>query len=89
VSGELRLLRRGAEFSIRLRARRELMYSSLKRVREALAKMACGEESDTHAQRLLIGGLDGLQLRAALFSLGRMCYAVATGTRWQMGRTVQ
>jgi spermidine synthase len=67
--GELRLLRRGAEFSIRL-GREELMNSRLGGSEEALATMAC-ERVRSKAPRLLIGGLGmGFTLRAALAALG-------------------
>jgi len=69
-SSELRLLRRGAEFSIRL-GRDELMNSRLSGSEEALATMACERIRSRKAPRLLIGGLGmGFTLRAALSSLG-------------------
>jgi spermidine synthase len=69
-SNKLRLLRRGAEFSIRL-GRDELMNSRLSGSEEALATRACERISARKAPRLLIGGLGmGFTLRAALASLG-------------------
>jgi spermidine synthase len=69
-SSELRLLRRGAEFSIRL-GREELMNSRLSGSEEALATLACEKIRSRKAPRLLIGGLGmGFTLRAALASLG-------------------
>ena len=69
-SSELRLLRRGAEFSIRL-GRDELMNSRLSGSEEALATMACDRIRSRTAPRVLIGGLGmGSTLRAALAALG-------------------
>jgi spermidine synthase len=69
-SEELRLLRRGAEFSIRL-GRAELMNSRLSGSEKALATMACARIRDRPAPRMLIGGLGmGFTLRAALAELG-------------------
>jgi spermidine synthase len=69
-SSELRLLRRGAEFSIRL-GRDELMNSRLSGSEQALATLACERITSRKAPRLLIGGLGmGFTLRAALSSLG-------------------
>jgi spermidine synthase len=69
-TSELRLLRRGAEFSIRL-GRDELMNSRLSGSEEALASMACERIKSRKAPRLLIGGLGmGFTLRAALVALG-------------------
>ncbi len=68
-SSELRLWRRGAEFSIRL-GRDELMNSRLSGSEEALATIAC-ERIRSKAPQLLIGGLGmGFTLRAALSALG-------------------
>ena len=68
--GELRLMQRGAEFSIML-GPNELMNSRLSGSEEALASIAC-EKIKTHAQpQVLIGGLGmGFTLRAALTALG-------------------
>jgi len=68
--GELRLLRRGAEFSIRL-GHNELMNSRLRGSEEALATLACERICACERPRLLIGGLGmGFTLRAALAALG-------------------
>jgi spermidine synthase len=72
--GELRLMRRGAEFSIRL-GRDELMNSRLSATEQALATIAC-EKIRTRKRPIgrpsvLIGGLGmGFTLRAALTVLG-------------------
>jgi spermidine synthase len=68
--GELRLMRRGAEFSIRLGVK-ELMNSRLSGSEKALAELACAKIRDRARPRLLIGGLGmGFTLRAALAALG-------------------
>ena len=68
--GSLRLLQRGAEFSIRL-DHSELMNSRLSGSEEALAAIACDRIKSRKAPRILIGGLGmGFTLRAALASLG-------------------
>jgi spermidine synthase len=68
--GELRLMRRGDEFSIRL-GRNELMNSRRGGSEEALATMACERIRARERPRLLIGGLGmGFTLRAALGALG-------------------
>ena len=67
--GELRLKRRGAEFSIMLGAN-ELMNSRLSGSEEALASLTCARIVGK-SPRLLIGGLGmGFTLRAALSALG-------------------
>jgi spermidine synthase len=67
--GELRLLQRGAEFSIMLGAN-ELMNSRLSGSEEALAELACDKIGDRPRPRMLIGGLGmGFTLRAALARL--------------------
>ena len=67
--GELRLLRRGAEFSIRLGVA-ELMNSRLSGSEEALAVLACERIRHRGRPRVLIGGLGmGFTLRAALAAL--------------------
>ncbi|MEG3164950.1 hypothetical protein U1701_10115 [Sphingomonas sp. PB2P19] len=67
--GELRLLQRGAEFSIMLGAN-ELMNSRLSGSEEALAEMACERIGTRSGVRMLIGGLGmGFTLRAALARL--------------------
>ena len=64
--GELKLARRGDEFSIRL-AGAELMNSRLSGSEEALATLACAKLSGRAGPRVLIGGLGmGFTLRAAL-----------------------
>ena len=69
-SGELRLKRRGSEFSIMLGAN-ELMNSRLSGSEEALARLACERIAGRRRPRLLIGGLGmGFTLRAALAVLG-------------------
>jgi spermidine synthase len=68
--GNLRLMQRGTEFSIRL-DRHELMNSRLSGSEEALAAIACDKIKSRKAPKVLIGGLGmGFTLRAALASLG-------------------
>ena len=68
--GELRLMRRGAEFSITL-GQNELMNSRLGGSEQALATMACERMRAHERPALLIGGLGmGFTLRAALAALG-------------------
>jgi len=68
--GELRLLRRGAEFSIRL-GHSELMNSRVGGSEEALANLACERIRACQQPQILIGGLGmGFTLRAALAVLG-------------------
>ena len=68
--GELRLLQRGAEFSIRL-GHYELMNSRVHGSEEALAKIAIAKIEDHTRPRILIGGLGmGFTLRAALRAIG-------------------
>jgi spermidine synthase len=67
---ELRLKRRGAEFSIMLGAN-ELMNSRLSGSEEALARLSCERIAGRKQPEILIGGLGmGFTLRAALASLG-------------------
>jgi spermidine synthase len=67
--GELRLARRGEEFSIRLDGA-ELMNSRLTGSEEALAALACARLAGRPRPRVLIGGLGmGFTLRAALAAL--------------------
>jgi spermidine synthase len=67
---DLRLFRRGSEFSIML-GQNELMNSRLSGSEEALAKLTCERIRELPAPRLLIGGLGmGFTLRAALAVLG-------------------
>jgi spermidine synthase len=68
--GELRLMRRGKEFSIRLDGN-ELMSSRLSATEQALATIACARIKSCEEPRILIGGLGmGFTLRAALVVLG-------------------
>ena len=68
--GELRLMQRGAEFSIMLGSI-ELMNSRLSGSEEALATMSCDRIAGRRAPRVLIGGLGmGFTLRAVLAALG-------------------
>jgi spermidine synthase len=68
--GELRLMRRGTEFSIRL-GHNELMNSRLSGSEEALATIACERIKARNRPQILIGGLGmGFTLRAALAVLG-------------------
>jgi spermidine synthase len=67
---ELRLMRRGAEFSMML-GQNELMNSRLSGSEEALATLACRRIEAVECPRVLIGGLGmGFTLRAALAVLG-------------------
>jgi spermidine synthase len=68
--GELRLMRRGAEFSIKL-GTNELMNSRLSGSEAALATLAAKKIEGIKKPRVLIGGLGmGFTLRAALAVLG-------------------
>jgi spermidine synthase len=68
--GELRLLRRGSEFSIRM-DHNELMSSRVSGSEQALASMTCGMIRARKPPTMLIGGLGmGFTLRAALADLG-------------------
>jgi spermidine synthase len=70
TDGELRLMRRGTEFSIMLGAN-ELMNSRLSGSEAALATLACKKIEAVKNPSLLIGGLGmGFTLRAALAVLG-------------------
>jgi spermidine synthase len=67
---ELRLLQRGAEFSIRL-SNNELMNSRVHGSEEALAELAIRKIGEQTRPRILIGGLGmGFTLRAALRVIG-------------------
>ncbi len=69
--GELRLYRRGDEFSIRIADGGELMNSRIHGSEEALAELTCGKIADRFRPRVLIGGLGmGFTLAAALHHLG-------------------
>ena len=66
---ELRLWRRGSEFSIRAGVN-ELMNSRLSGSEEMLARLACERLADRSRPEILIGGLGmGFTLRAALAAL--------------------
>ncbi len=68
--GELRLYRRGEEFSIRVNGR-ELMNSRLHGSEDALAELASARIADRPSPRVLIGGLGmGYTTAAALRRLG-------------------
>lgn len=68
--GELRLKKRGSEYSIMLGST-ELMNSRLSGSEEALARLSCSKIQDRRKPRILIGGLGmGFTLRAALAELG-------------------
>ena len=68
--GELRLMRRGTEFSIKL-GQNELMNSRLSGSEQALATLTCRRIQAVERPRILIGGLGmGFTLRAALAVLG-------------------
>ena len=74
--GELRLLRRGTEFSIKL-GQNELMNSRLSGSEEALAALVCERLQSCNRPRVLIGGLGmGFTLRAALLNLGADAHIV-------------
>ena len=69
--GELRLMRRGTEFSIKL-GHNELMNSRLSATEQALATIACDKIKGRKRPRILIGGLGmGFTLRAALVVLDK------------------
>ena len=69
-NGELRLYKRGEEFSIRL-DRCELMNSRIHGSEDALAELACARIADRPRPRVLIGGLGmGYTTAAALHRLG-------------------
>jgi spermidine synthase len=76
--GELRLFRRGDEYSIMLGGN-ELMNSRLSGSEEALATLTCAKILPRPTPRILIGGLGmGFTLRAALASLGADASVVVT-----------
>jgi len=69
--GELCLYQRGAEFSIRITGRGELMNSRTHGSEDALAELTCVRLENSTNPRLLIGGLGmGFTLAAALRCLG-------------------
>lgn len=88
--GEMRLMRRDSEFSIRLGAN-ELMNSRLGGSEEALAALACARIAARVRPRILIGGLGmGFTLRAALRALDASARVeavelVAAVVRWAQG----
>jgi spermidine synthase len=68
--GELRLMQRGTEFSIRS-GHNELMNSRLGGSEEALAAIACERIQNRKSPQILIGGLGmGFTMRAAQAALG-------------------
>jgi spermidine synthase len=78
--GELRLMQRGAEFSIKL-GTDELMNSRLSATEQALATIACEKirvrKRPSKRPRILIGGLGmGFTLRAALSVLGKQAHII-------------
>jgi spermidine synthase len=74
--GELRLLRRGTEFAIRL-GHNELMNSRLSGSEQALATFACEKIKGRERPQILIGGLGmGFTLRAALTVLGKQAKVI-------------
>ena len=76
--GELRLMRRGPEFSIKLGSN-ELMNSRLTATEQALATLACDRIKTRAAPKILIGGLGmGFTLRAALTVLGPQAHVEVT-----------
>jgi spermidine synthase len=87
---ELRLYRRGAEFSIRLDAG-ELMNSRAHGSEEALAELACARIAERPCPRVLIGGLGmGYTTAAALCRLGaearvRVAELVPAVVKWNRG----
>src|SRR5215208_5484874 len=73
---ELRLMRRGAEFSIKL-GTNELMNSRLSGSEAALATLAAKKIEAVAKPHVLIGGLGmGFTLRAALGALGSKAHVV-------------
>ena len=88
--GELRLMRRGHEFSIKLGVA-ELMTSRLFASEEALATLAAEKLKDRTKPRVLIGGLGmGFTLRAALGAFGAnaeiiVAELVPAVVRWARG----
>ena len=88
--GELRLYKRGEEFSIRL-DRCELMNSRIHSSEDALAELACARVADRCRPQVLIGGLGiGYTTAAALHRLradGQVVVAelVPAVVRWNRG----
>src|SRR6201990_2611846 len=76
TDGELRLMRRGAEFSIMLGSN-ELMNSRLSGSEKALATLSASRIEKIAAPHVLIGGLGmGFTLRAALAAFGGKAHIV-------------
>ena len=74
--GELRLMQRGAEFSIKL-GTNELMNSRLSATEQALATIGCDKIRTRARPKILIGGLGmGFTLRAALVVLGEQAQII-------------
>ena len=70
TGAELRLYRRGGEYSIRLEGR-ELMNSRVHDSEEAMGRLACERIADRPSPRVLVGGLGmGFTLAAVLSNLG-------------------
>lgn len=88
--GELRLYKRGEEFSIRL-GRCELMNSRMHASEDALAELACARIADRTRARVLIGGLGmGYTTAAALHRLGAdgqlvVAELLAAVVKWNRG----
>ncbi len=88
--GELRLMRRGGEFTIKLGVA-ELMTSRLSASEAALATLAAEKLTDRPDARVLIGGLGmGFTLRAALGAFGPKAQIVVAElapavVRWARG----
>ena len=75
--GELRLYRRGDEFSIKVVGRGELMNSRVHGSEDALAEQTCARLRKDTTPRLLIGGLGmGFTLAAALRHLAEQAQVV-------------
>ena len=74
--GQLRLLQRGTEFSIKL-DNNELMNSRLSATEQALATIGCDKIRTLPQPKILIGGLGmGFTLRAALIVLGQQAQII-------------
>ena len=75
--GELRLYRRGDEFSIKVVGGSELMNSRVHGSEEALAEHACARLAEREQPQLLIGGLGmGFTLAAVLRNVGEQARIV-------------
>lgn len=87
---EMSLLRRGAEWSIRVEGQ-ELMNSRAHHSEEALATRGCAELASVRGARVLVGGLGmGFTVRACLDALGRtaridVAELVPAVVRWGRG----